>query len=152
MCCLKERKMDLKSGPSAQEFPTTGAEMTKHLWVCVCSDKPVHNLVPASVVRVGALSVVHVSREHVVVHVNGAAVVDGVAQPLCHDGLAGVRRQTQLEEAGLRGRQAVVRLWRINTHRGINKVVRNVDVSPPTLIPSRLRHISVCFNLASAAC
>lgn len=47
----------------------------------------------ASVVRVGALGVVHVAGEHVVVHVDGAAVVDGVAQPLGHDGLAGVRRQ-----------------------------------------------------------
>lgn len=65
---------------------------------------------PASVVRVGALCVVHVSGEHVVVHVDGAAVVDGVAQPLRHDGLAGVGRQAELEEAGLRGRQAVVRL------------------------------------------
>lgn len=65
---------------------------------------------PASVVRVGALGVVHVSGEHVVVHVDGAAVVDGVTQPLRHDGLAGVRRQTELEETGLRGREAVVRL------------------------------------------
>lgn len=49
--------------------------------------------VPASVVRVGALGIVNVPGQHVVVHVDGAAVVDGVAQPLRHDGLAGVRRQ-----------------------------------------------------------
>lgn len=42
-----------------------------------------------SVVGVGALGVVHVPREHVVVHVDGAAVVDGVAQALGHDQLAG---------------------------------------------------------------
>lgn len=66
----------------------------------------------ASVVRVGALGVVHVAGEHVVVHVDGAAVVDGVAQPLGHDGLAGVRRQAKLEEAGLGGGEAVVRLRR----------------------------------------
>lgn len=64
----------------------------------------------ALVVRVRALSVVHVAGQHVVVHVNGAAVVDGVAQPLGHDGLAGVGRQAQLEEARLGCRQAVVRL------------------------------------------
>lgn len=32
-----------------------------------------------SVIGVGALSVVHVAGEHVVVHVDGAAVVDSVA-------------------------------------------------------------------------
>lgn len=56
---------------------------------------------PQSVVCVGALSVVHVPREHVVVHVDRAAVVDGVAQALCHDQLAGVGGQPQLEEARL---------------------------------------------------
>lgn len=56
---------------------------------------------PASVVGVGALGVVYVSREHVVVHVDRAAVVDGVAQALRHDQLAGVGGQSQLEEAGL---------------------------------------------------
>lgn len=66
---------------------------------------------PASVVCVRALRVVHIPGEHVVVHVNGAAVVDGVTQPLRHNSLAGVRRQTQLEETGLRRGQAVVRLW-----------------------------------------
>lgn len=77
--------------------------------MCACV-KP-----PASVVRVGALGVVDVTGEHVVVHVDGAAVVDGVAQPLRHDGLAGVRRQTELEEARLRGGEAVVRLRRKRT-------------------------------------
>lgn len=56
---------------------------------------------PSSVVSVGALGVVHVTGQHVVVHVDGAAVVDGVAKALGHDGLAGVRRQAQLEEARL---------------------------------------------------
>lgn len=55
----------------------------------------------ASVVRVRALGVVHVAGQHVIVHVDGAAVVDGVAQPLGHDGLARVRRQAQLEETRL---------------------------------------------------
>lgn len=63
-----------------------------------------------SVVRVRALGVVHVAGQHVVVHVDGAAVVDGVAQPLGHDGLAGVWWQAQLEETRLGRRQAVVRL------------------------------------------
>ena len=47
--------------------------------VCVC----------VSVVGVRALCVVHVAGQHVVVHVDGAAVVDGVAQPL---GAAGRNR------------------------------------------------------------
>lgn len=70
---------------------------------------------PASVVRIGALSVVHVTGKHVVVHVNGAAVVDGIPQPLGHDGLTGVRRQTQLEEARLGCWEAVIRLSRRQT-------------------------------------
>lgn len=68
-----------------------------------------------SVIRVGALCVVHVAGQHVVVHVDGAAVVDGVAQPLGHHRLAGVRRQAELEEAGLGGGQAVVWLQRHGT-------------------------------------
>ena len=60
------------------------------------------------VVSVGALCVVHVAGKHVVIHVDGATVVDGVAQPLGHHSLAGVGGQAQLEEAGLRGGQAVV--------------------------------------------
>ena len=64
------------------------------------------------VVGVGALCVVHVAGQHVVVHVDGAAVVDGVAQPLGHHSLTGVGGQAQLEEAGLRGGQAVVWLWK----------------------------------------
>lgn len=70
---------------------------------------------PASVVCIRALRVVNITGEHVVVHVNGAAVVDGIAQSLSHDGLAWVWRQTQLEETGLRGGQAVIRLWRTHT-------------------------------------
>lgn len=93
--------------------------MTKHLRVCVQIQSvclvTLTREAPASVVCVRALCVIHVSGEHVVVHVDGAAVVDGITQPLRHDSLAGVRRQTQLEEAGLRGRQAVVRL-RGHTH------------------------------------
>lgn len=74
--------------------------------MCACVE------LSASVVGVGALGIVHVPGEHVVVHVDGAAVVDGVAQPLSHDRLARVRRQAQLEETRLRGGQAVVRLWK----------------------------------------
>lgn len=70
-----------------------------------------------SVVRVGAFRVVHVAGEHVVVHVDGAAVVDGVAQPLSHDGLAGVGRQTQLEETCLGSGKAVIRLRREQTDK-----------------------------------
>lgn len=55
----------------------------------------------ASVVCVRALGIVHIAGQHVVVHVDGAAVVDGVAQPLSHDGLARVRWQAQLEETRL---------------------------------------------------
>lgn len=45
--------------------------------------------------------------QHVVVHVDGGAVVDGVAQPLGQDGLAGVGRQAQQEEARLCRGEAV---------------------------------------------
>lgn len=104
--------------------------------VCVCEK------LPASVVCVGALGVVDVTGEHVVVHVDGAAVVDGVAQPLRHDGLTGVRRQTQLEETGLRGGEAVVRLWRKRTqklalterHKSF-QVIRKTLSDPSTLKP-----------------
>lgn len=68
---------------------------------CSHSGVPVSAAQLWSVVGVGALGVVHVTGQHVVVHVDGAAVVDGVAQALGHDDLAGVRRQAQLEEARL---------------------------------------------------
>lgn len=48
-----------------------------------------------------------VAGQHVVVHVNAAAVVDGVPQPFGQRLRAAVRRQAQLEEAGLRCRKAV---------------------------------------------
>lgn len=96
--------------------------------------------VPASVVRVGALGVVDVSGQHVVVHVDGAAVVDGVAKPLGHDGLAGVRRQTQLEEAGLRRRQAVVRLKHTNspqqTEQTLQPAEEHLKKITPVLVQS----------------
>lgn len=101
-----------------------GSSCFNNLLVCVCAWRP-----PASVVRVGALGVVHVSGEHVVVHVDGAAVVDGVTQPLRHDGLAGVRRQTELEETGLRGREAVVRLRRKQKqHRRLSSTERHKSI------------------------
>ena len=62
------------------------------------------------IIGVGALSVVNVTGEHVVVHIDGAAVVDGIAKSLSHDDLARVGRQTQLEETRLGGGQAVMRL------------------------------------------
>lgn len=93
-----------------------------HVRVCVCV---------ASVVRVRALSIVHVTGQHVVVHVDGAAVVDGVAQPLGHDGLAGVGRKAQLEETGLGCRQAVVRL-----HGTDRQTVRQWDKQPGGLSQS----------------
>ena len=52
-------------------------------------------------VVVGGVAVVDVARQHVVVHVDGATVVDGVAEAVGHDGLTRVGRQAQLEEAGL---------------------------------------------------
>lgn len=48
-----------------------------------------------------------VAHQHVVVHVDGAAVVDGVPQFAGHRCLAAVRRQTQLEKTCLRRWQAV---------------------------------------------
>lgn len=73
-----------------------------------------------SVVSVRALCIVHISWEHVVVHVNWTAVVDGISQALSHDQLAGIGGQPQLEEAGLWGRQTVIRLWR-DRPRAVNK-------------------------------
>ncbi len=55
-----------------------------------------------------------VAQQHVVVHVDGAAVTDGVAQAFGHHRLARVTRQAQLEEAGLARRQRVDRLRRDN--------------------------------------
>lgn len=48
-----------------------------------------------------------VAGQHVVVHVDAAAVVDGVPQPLGQRLGAAVRRQAQLEEARLSRRQAI---------------------------------------------
>lgn len=50
---------------------------------------------------------VHVASEHVVVHVYGATVVYGIAEPLQHHLLTAVWGDAQLEEAGLAGRQAI---------------------------------------------
>lgn len=63
-----------------------------------------------SVLAVGAVRRLRVVGQHVVVHVDGGAVVDGVAEPLGHDSLAGVGRQAQQEEARLRRGEAVDRL------------------------------------------
>lgn len=62
---------------------------------------------PPSVLCVGAVCRVGVVGQHVVVHVDGGAVVDGVTQTLSEDGLARVRRQAKQEEAGLCSREAV---------------------------------------------
>lgn len=71
-----------------------------------------HSPLPAtaSVLCTGAVCRLRVVGQHVVVHVDGGAVVDGVSQALGEDGLAGVRRQAEQEEAGLSSRQAVDRL------------------------------------------
>lgn len=45
--------------------------------------------------------------QHVVVHVDGGAVVDGVTQSLGENGLARVRGETEEEEARLSGGEAV---------------------------------------------
>lgn len=67
---------------------------------------------PALVLSVRALGGVCVARQHVVVHVDGGAVVDGVAQTLGQHRLTGVGRQPQLEEAGLGSGQPIHRLQR----------------------------------------
>lgn len=64
----------------------------------------------ASVLGVGAVCWLGVVGQHVVVHVDGGAVVDGVTQTLCEDGLARVRGQAKQEEAGLCSRKAIDRL------------------------------------------
>lgn len=48
--------------------------------------------------------------QHIVVHVDGGAVVDGVTQTLSEDGLARVWGKAEQKEAGLRRREAVDRL------------------------------------------
>lgn len=63
-----------------------------------------------SVLVVGTVHWVSVVGQHVVVHVDGGAVVDGVTQALSEDGLAGVRGEAEQEEAGLRRGEAVYRL------------------------------------------
>lgn len=60
-----------------------------------------------SVLGVGAVCRLCVVGQHVVVHVDGGAVVDGVAEPLGQDGLTGVGRQAQQEEARLSGGEAI---------------------------------------------
>ena len=50
--------------------------------------------------------------QHVVVHVDGGTVVDGVPQTLGEDGLARVRGQAEQEEAGLSRGKTVDRLAR----------------------------------------
>lgn len=45
--------------------------------------------------------------QHVVVHVDGSAVVDRVAQTLGEDGLACIGGQAEQEEAGLSSRESV---------------------------------------------
>ena len=63
-----------------------------------------------SVFLVGALAEVGVARQHVVVHVDGAAVVDGVAESLSEHLARRVERQTQLEETRLGRGQPVLSL------------------------------------------
>lgn len=53
-----------------------------------------------------------VASQHVVVHVDGAAVVDGVTYAFGHDFLARVRWQTELEEASLSRWQSILSLWK----------------------------------------
>lgn len=48
--------------------------------------------------------------QHVVVHVDGGAVVDGVTQSFGQNGLTAVGGEAEEEEAGLSSRQAVHRL------------------------------------------
>ena len=48
-----------------------------------------------------------IAGEHVVVHVDGATVVDGVAKSLSHDLHAAIHGQAQLEEARLRCGQGI---------------------------------------------
>lgn len=60
-----------------------------------------------SVLCVRAVCRLSVVGQHVVIHVDRGAVVDGVAEPLRQDGLTGVRRQAQQEEARLRRWEAV---------------------------------------------
>lgn len=66
--------------------------------------------VSASVLGVRAVCWVGVVGQHVVVHVDGGAVVDGVTQTLGEDGLARVRGQAKQEEASLSSREAIDRL------------------------------------------
>lgn len=61
----------------------------------------------ASVLGVRAVCWVGVVSQHVVVHVNGGAVVKGVTQALGKDGLARVRGQAKKEETGLSGWKSV---------------------------------------------
>lgn len=64
------------------------------------------------IICVWALCIVHIPGEHVIVHVYRPAIIDCIAQTLCHDYLTGVGWEPQLKETSLWGRQAVVRLWK----------------------------------------
>ena len=48
-----------------------------------------------------------IAGKHVVVHIDGATVVDGITKSLSHDLHAAVHGQAQLEEACLRGGQGI---------------------------------------------
>lgn len=65
---------------------------------------------PASVLCVGAVCWLSVVGQHIVVHVDGGAVVDGVTEALSEDGLARVWGEAKQKEAGLSRRETVDRL------------------------------------------
>lgn len=79
------------------------SERIIHSWPCM-------PWLAASFLGVGAVCRLGVVGQHVVVHVDGGAVVDGVAQTLGEGDLARVRGQTQQEEACLSSGEAVYRL------------------------------------------
>lgn len=56
--------------------------------------------------------------QHIVVHVDGGAVVDGVPQTLSEDGLARVWGKAKQKEAGLSRRETVDRLKEMITGGG----------------------------------
>ena len=85
--------------------------------MCMASEKihssPCWPQLSASVLGVRAVCWVGVMGQHVVVHVDGGAVVDWVAQTLGENSLTCVWRQAKQEEAGLSRREAVDRLEEI---------------------------------------